>query len=101
MRVVFFHLVGCPREDPHNGRKRCVLVVNLCCMCKRSEEFVDQLLLQCEMAMTVWNVSLAVSVSLDYDKKSSTPFHLLERGGWQSLEYDSVEGSFVLPNVVL
>jgi len=38
-----------------NLRKWCVLVVSLCCMCKRSGAFVDHLLVHCDMAMTVWN----------------------------------------------
>jgi hypothetical protein len=33
-----------------NLRKRKVIVVDLCCMCKRSEESIDHLLLYCEIA---------------------------------------------------
>jgi hypothetical protein len=32
-----------------NLRKRHVIVVDWCCMCKRGEEFVDHLLFHCEI----------------------------------------------------
>jgi hypothetical protein len=38
-----------------NLRKRYVIVVNRCCMCKRYGEFVDHLLLHCEVACALWN----------------------------------------------
>jgi hypothetical protein len=37
-----------------NLKKRHVIVINRCCMCKRSEETVDHLLLHCEVASTLW-----------------------------------------------
>jgi hypothetical protein len=35
--------------------KKChIIVINKCCMCKRSKETVDHLLLYCEVAFAVW-----------------------------------------------
>jgi hypothetical protein len=52
-----FCLDSCPREDitMDNLRKRCVIVVDWCCMCKRSGEIVDYLLLHCEIASALWS----------------------------------------------
>jgi hypothetical protein len=38
-----------------NLRKINVFVVNLCCMCKKSREFIDHLLLCCEIARKLWS----------------------------------------------
>jgi hypothetical protein len=37
-----------------NLRKRHVIVVDRCCMCKRNEESVDHLLLHCDVAYSIW-----------------------------------------------
>jgi hypothetical protein len=38
-----------------NLRKRHVIVINRCCMCKKTEETVDHLLLHCDVVSVVWN----------------------------------------------
>jgi hypothetical protein len=38
-----------------NLKKRYIIVINRCCMCKRSEETVDHLLLYCDVAFALWN----------------------------------------------
>jgi hypothetical protein len=37
-----------------NLRKRYVIVINRCCMCKKTEEFVDHHLLHCDVASALW-----------------------------------------------
>ena len=39
-----------------NLRKRGIIVVRWCCMCKHSGEFVNHLLLHCEVAQALWSV---------------------------------------------
>jgi hypothetical protein len=39
-----------------NLRKRGLIVVDWCCMCKRSGESINHLLLHCEVARTLWSV---------------------------------------------
>lgn len=43
-----------------NLRKRRLIVVEWCCMCKASGETPDQLLLHCEMAREVWFIMLCL-----------------------------------------
>jgi hypothetical protein len=38
-----------------NLKKRGVLVVEWCCMCKRGDESIDHLLLRCEVARDLWS----------------------------------------------
>lgn len=38
-----------------NLRRRHVIVMDRCCMCKSSGEFVDYLLLHCNMVSTIWS----------------------------------------------
>jgi hypothetical protein len=39
-----------------NLRKRRVIVINRCCMCKRDGESVDHLLIHCDVASALWSV---------------------------------------------
>jgi hypothetical protein len=39
----------------NNFKKRHIIVVNKCCLCKRNGEHVDHLLLHCEVVYAVWN----------------------------------------------
>jgi len=40
----------------NNLRKRRVIVIDRCCMCKRYGEYVDHLLLHCDVASALWSV---------------------------------------------
>jgi hypothetical protein len=42
-----------------NLRRRQVIMVNRCCLCKLEGESVDHLLLHCEVAHTLWNTILS------------------------------------------
>jgi hypothetical protein len=37
-----------------NLRKRNIIIVDRCCLCKRDGEIVDHLLLHCDVASTLW-----------------------------------------------
>ena len=39
-----------------NLRKRKVLILDSCCMCKRNGESVDQLLIHCPIAFDLWSM---------------------------------------------
>jgi hypothetical protein len=56
-RILFFALLAALGKIliMDNLRKRHVTVVDWCCMCKKSGEFVDHLLLHCEMVSALWN----------------------------------------------
>jgi hypothetical protein len=42
-----------------NHKRRQVIVVNRCCLCKLDGESVDHFLLYCEMAHALWNTILS------------------------------------------
>jgi hypothetical protein len=41
-----------------NLRKRNVMVIEWCCLCKKSGEFIDHLLLHCEVVRDLWSYVL-------------------------------------------
>jgi hypothetical protein len=57
MKVMFFAWSAALGKilTTNNLRKWHVIVVDWCCICKKSEELVDHLLLHCEMATDLWN----------------------------------------------
>jgi hypothetical protein len=61
-RVTFFvWTVALGKFFTHdNLRKRNVVVVEWCCMCKKSGEFVEHLLLHCEAARDLWSYILTL-----------------------------------------
>jgi hypothetical protein len=38
-----------------NLRKRQVIVINICCMCKKTGEFMNHLLLHCDVGFALWS----------------------------------------------
>jgi hypothetical protein len=56
-RVIFFVRLAALGKilTIDNLRRRKVIVTNRFCMCKRSEEMVDHLLLNCEVAYALWS----------------------------------------------
>jgi hypothetical protein len=59
--------------------KRHVTVVEWCCMCKKSGESVNHLLLYCEFACVIWNTFFSnVGLAWGYAFKGVKPLCLLE-----------------------
>jgi hypothetical protein len=56
-RVAFFVWLAALRKilTHDNLRKRNVVVIEWCCMCKKNGEFIDHLLLHCEVAYDLWS----------------------------------------------
>jgi len=81
-----------------NQKKWHVIVIDWCCMCKKSEELVDHLLLHCEIANTLWNTILSrarlawvmpkrvVDLFACWRGQLGSLFRMLQCGGWFSLE---------------
>jgi len=44
-----------------NLRKKNVIVIEWCCLCKKSGESIDHLLLHCEIARDLWRVGYATN----------------------------------------
>jgi hypothetical protein len=42
----------------NNSRKRNVIVMELCCMCKKCGESIDYIFLHCEVATELWSAFL-------------------------------------------
>jgi len=57
LKVTFFAWAATLRKilTLDNLKKKCVIVIDKCCMCKMNGEFVDRLLLHCEVARPLWN----------------------------------------------
>jgi hypothetical protein len=53
----FLHLVFSSRYNLtlDNLRKRYIIIVDRCCLCKRDGELVDHILLHCDVASALWN----------------------------------------------
>jgi hypothetical protein len=66
-----------------NLRKRHIIVVDWYCLCKKSGETIDHLLLHCELASGLWNSIFGfVQPSLGDASLSENSLHLLEREVW-------------------
>ena len=57
LRVAFFRWIAALSKilTHDNLRKRNIVIVKWCCMCKKNEETVNYLLLHCEIASALWH----------------------------------------------
>jgi len=46
-----------------NLRKRHIIIVDRCCLCKRDRESVDHILLHCDVASALWNIFSRFDIS--------------------------------------
>jgi hypothetical protein len=66
-----------------NLRKRNLIVIDWCCMCKKSEKTIDYFLLHYEVARALWNfVFVLCELRVGYDLKGRKSLCKLERIVW-------------------
>jgi hypothetical protein len=63
------------RIEKGNLRKKNMVVINRCGMCKKDEETVDHLLLHCECAQLLWNAFFNHNVPQDIPMHCSAEEH--------------------------
>jgi hypothetical protein len=67
----------------NNLKKRHIIIVDRCCMCKKSGKSVDRLLLHFEIDCSLERyLQQCRGASLSYVYLSGRPLHMLERASW-------------------
>jgi hypothetical protein len=84
-----------------NLRKRRVIILDWCCMCKSSGESVNHLLVHCPVAWELWSMVLVIfGKNLGNASGCGGPSQLLERYSWQIGGWQDLENGSALPHVV-
>jgi hypothetical protein len=103
LKVTFFAWSAALGKIPtlDNLKKRHLIVVDCCCMCKKSEESVDHLLLHCETAYAFMEFYFQpLWVKVGHASGGSGSLRLLDRAILFFSKYNSVEDDPILFNVV-